>query len=274
MDKDINKELLEKCKQYADEMEKRVLSGKVLYDIMYDDVDRIVVTELDNGRYGYAVYDTQLDELRYVVEGDYLITDLTKRTDYKGQALKYSGAKSMIQRNMLGYFSEYIKDKGFEGFYISIQTDENCDINVEQQMGGYDSQDPVVILYASFAEKSFGYVAQASSYYDEKTGKPMYRLGLGSLKPDGTPDVEDLIKREIEAEKARRFLGQGRNVTREELIEIVGDSVKKAQSLFTPLFSSIGIPMYEGVEANNTLDVALKKLPNQIAEKNEPKKIS
>lgn len=271
MSENINIELLDKCKKYADDMEKRVLSGKIITDIMYDDRDRIVVTELDNGRFGYAVYDTYLDELRYIVEGDYLIKNLKKRTDYKGQALKYEGAKSMIQRNMLGYFSEYIKDQGFEGFYINVQTPEDCELNVEQQMGGYDPQDPVTILYASFAANKFAYVAQASSYVNEKTGKPMYRLCLGTLNPDGTPNTEEMIKREIEAENARRFFNQGYKVSRDELIKIIGDSVKEAQALFTPLFETMGLPMYEGVEPKNILDTTLKRIPNQIEEKEKPK---
>jgi len=271
MGENINIEFLNKCKKYADDMEKRVLSGKIITDIMYDDRDRIVVTDVGNGRFGYAVYDTYLDELRYIVEGDYLITNLKKRTDYKGQALKYEGAKSMIQRNMLGYFFEYIKDQGFEGFYINVQTPEDCELNVEQQMGGYDSQDPVTILYASFADKKFAYVAQASSYVSEKTGKPMYRLGLGTLNPDGTLNVDELIKNEIEAAKARRFFDYGYNVTRQELIDNVGYSIKEAQALFTPLFTAMGIPMYEGVEPKSILDETFKKIPKQLEKKEQPK---
>jgi hypothetical protein len=258
MEKDFNKEMLEHSKEYAEAMEKRILEGKVIADVIYKvDNSRILVTMTSTGRYGYVVYEEYRDEPVYFVEGDYLIEDLQKTTDYEGNALMYPGAKSMIEKNMVGMFSEYRKYPEFHDFYISVKAPKDSPIQVTQQMAGYSSQYPVTILGANFIANEFYYGALAQLYIDPKTGKQTIRIGTGFFTPEGLPDIEHSIKMEMEAQAYNPFFGQ-RPKRRYEVEEIIKKHTMQAQALLTPLYQALGLPMYEGVEYSPLLMEGLK----------------
>lgn len=260
MEKKYNEEMLRKCKESAEDMERRILAGEVIADEMYDSNTRILVTKTDNGRYGYAVFQNGSDKPHYLVEGDYLIKDLKKKTDYRGYALRYEGAKSMIQRNMLGYFTEYIKDPGFEGVYINVQAGENTTIDVTQQMAGYNPQDPVVLLYASFAEKIFAYAGLAQLFLNPETSKVTARIGLGRAKDDGTQDYDHAIKMEMESQQNRAFFGE-RPKTRTEVKKVILDQSQLAQELFYEMFNSLNLPMLPGINKSRLMELGLSGAP-------------
>ena len=62
MERDVNKEMLQHCLEYAKAMETRILSGEVIADVIYEvDKARIIVTRTETGRYGYAVIEEGKD---------------------------------------------------------------------------------------------------------------------------------------------------------------------------------------------------------------------
>ena len=256
---DKNKEMLEHSLAYAQEMEKRILSGEVIADVIYEvDKSRIIVTRTETGRYGYAIIEEGKDSPCYLVESDCLLQDLQKRTDLYGRALVYPGAKSMVEKNMVGMFSEYRKfGSQFHSFFISVKAPENGPLKVTQQMAGYIDQYPVTILGADFLTGEFYYAALAQLYIDPKTGTPTVRIGTGLLTPEGLPDVEHSIKMEMEAQAARRFFGE-RSLRRPEVEEVIKKHSMQAQALLSPMYEAIGLPMYEGVDYCPLLSDGLK----------------
>lgn len=239
---DINKEVAEQFQEQATQMERRILGGEVLKEATNSDGEKIVVTLTENGKYGYAVYEPYSDEPHYLVEGEVLLQDLDKRTASNGITLRYPGAKSMIQRNMVGLFSEYIKDPGFEGFYISCKSPESATLKVTQQMTGYYKEDPVQLFGVSFRDKTFSYAAEAQLYIDPQTGEPTLRVGMGGLNPDGSPDYETTVRMAREAEQAKRFFGE-RAMGNEELHGVIKNSIITAQSVFYQMYEGMGLPM-------------------------------
>ena len=258
---DKNKELLENSLAYARAMETRILTGKVIADVIYEITgDRILVTMTETGKYGYAVFENGAKEPVYLVEGDYLIEDLQKWTDYKGQTLLYPGAKSMIEKNMVGLVAEYKKYPGFHQFFITAKAPEGAQIESTQQMAGYNDQYPVSLLMADFDQQTISYGALAQLIARPEKGKMEIRIGMGGINPDGTPDVDMMIKMEMEAQQARRFFGE-RALNRSQVEEMIGQHTKQAQALLTPMYESLGLPMYEGVDYCPLLSEGLRGEP-------------
>lgn len=254
---DYNETMLRVCLGKAKEMESRILSGEVIADVIYEEDDsRILVTRTSNNKYGYAVYEEGKETPYYLVESDYLISDLQKRTDYYGHPLSYSGAKSMIEKNMIGIFYEYKKDPDFHDFNVSIKVPDDCPIEIKQMMAGYNPQYPVTLLCADFSTREFYYAALADIFLDPKSGDPIVELGVGFVKPDGTPDYDRSLKMEMEAQDMRPLYGLPRIAPREAQ-EIVGKQTMLAQSFLTPLYEAVGLPMLDGIEYCPLLEEAL-----------------
>ena len=131
-------------------------------------------------------------------------------------------------------------------------------IEVTQQMAGYNPQDPVSIVAANFHDKKFNYAAIVQVKYEEGK-KPVVKVGMGSLNPDGTPNTESIIENELEAEKARRAFG-GTPMSAEEITDQIKNAQVNAQSLFNGVYTSFGLPMYEGINANNLITDGLNGL--------------
>lgn len=257
MNEDYNETMLRNCLEKAEEMKSRILSGEVIADEIYQvDGSRILVTRTSSNKYGYAVFERDEEEPCYLVESDYLISDLQKRTDYYGHALAYSGAKSMVEKNMIGIFYEYKKYPDFHEFYVSIKVPNNCPIEIKQMMAGYNPQYPVTLLGADFITREFHYAALADIFLDPKSGVPIVQLGAGFVRPDGTPDYDRALRMEIEAQENRPLYGLPPIETREAQ-EIVGTQTILAQSFLTPLYEAVGLPMLEGIEYCPLLEEAL-----------------
>ena len=252
MEENKNIEIVENTRIIARELEARVLGGEVIRDYTNEDGERILVTKTSNGKYGYAVYEKDAFEPHYIVEGEVLLEDLNKKTAYNGNPLRYPGAKSMIQRNMVGMFAEYIKDRGYEGFYVSLQMPPQATMDVSQQMSGYVEDDPVSIFSASFHDYKVSYAAFAQIIRDEKTNRPTLRIGLGGLNADGTPDYETTLKVAKEAEDAKRFLGE-KAMDNSKIQEVAKESASRAQSVFYDEYTKLGLPMEEGIVPSNLL---------------------
>ena len=251
-----NEELVNMAKFAAQDMEERILGGEVIKDEIRDDGDRILVTKTSTGRYGYAVFSEGEDKPHYLVEGQVLLQDLNKHTAHNGVNLRYPGAKSMIQRNMVGQFAEYIKDPGFESFYIAIQMPKGATMNVSQQMSGYYSEDPVDIFGATFSDNKVWYASYAQLIPDSRTGKPTLRIGTVSLNPDGMPDYDTVMKNANDAEDVKRVFGE-RYMSEDELLLTAQKGVETAQSVFYNMYNEIGLPMNEGIMPCNLLTDAM-----------------
>ena len=223
-------EIVQNAKIGAKKLEERVIGGRVIKDFINDEGERILVTETIDGKYGYAVYKKNENSPHYIVEVDILLQDLNKKTAHNGVALRYPGAKSMIQRNMVGFFVEYIKDPGFESMYFSVQMPKNATINVSQQMSGYYGEDAVSIFSVDFRREKINYASYAQMLpgFD---GKPTIRIGMVGLNSDGMPDHETTIKIANDAELAKKFLGMS-SMKSELVEEITVRSAEAAQSLF------------------------------------------
>ena len=261
MGRDFNAMMIERTKEVAQKMEERILTGEVIADVVYEvDKSRILVTRTSNGRYGYAVFEEGKDKPCYLAESDYLIKDLQKKTDYEGRPLLYLGAKSMIEKNMVGVIYEYRKYPNYHDFYVTVKASQDSSINVTQQMAGYNPQYPVAILIADFISNEFYYGALAQVYNEPNEVKPTIRIGVGTLNPDGTPNVEKSIKMERESQEARKFFGE-RALGEKAVEEIIKRHSFQAQALLTPMYEAVGLPMYEGVEYCPLLAEGLKGEP-------------
>lgn len=247
MNKDFNQNILENSKNYVAEMEKRILEGEILADVHHEDHSRILVTMTSTGKYGYCVFRPYFDDDPiYFAESDYLIEDLQKKTDYEGRPLLYDNAKSVIEKNLVGVFTEYRKTYNYNDFSISVKAPSDAQIQVTQQMAGYDSQYPVVILHADFINNSFYYGALAELYIDPETQKQTIRIGVGTLTPEGLPDVDRSIKMEKESQANEAFFGK-KPLNNEEIENIIKKNTMQAQALLAPLYESVGLPMYDNV---------------------------
>jgi len=250
-------ELMANGRNLARETVIKIKTGEVIKDFIDDNGERIIVTLTDRGTYGYQVFLNDEEMPHYYVEGMYLIKDLNKKTDSLGKPLKYESAKSRIQRNMLGCFTEYILDRGYHSFYINHKSMPNGEIEVTQRMTGYDEGDPVVLAGWHFDTYEFSIVADAQMI--NLDNKSILRLGLGKVNDDGTIDYDLLHKNALEAEMAKRFLGE-KTIEPERLKELMLMATKDAQATIFGLYSTLGLPIIEGVEPNNLLAEDLKPL--------------
>lgn len=250
----------------AKAMEERIKSGKVIKDVTDNDGERTIVTETSLGTYGYQVFERGASEPHYYAEGYYLIDDLKKYTDSNGMALRYVSAKSRVQRNLVGYFFEYIKDDGFHSLYASYKADKNSNLNVSQRMSGYNSQDPVVLLGFQFDRKDVCVVSDAQV---TNTGdKTNIRIGVAGVMEDGTLDYEEVMKTARSAEMAKRFLGES-SMSEGKLSGVMTDSMLNAQSLLYDVYNNLGLPMSPNVTPNNLLADGIK--PMLLGENQERK---
>ncbi len=250
---DRNKEILEASKAAAEAMEKRILDGEPVGEpFINDGGEKIVVTITSENKYGYAVFRPGEDKPFYLVESQVLLHDLNKKTAHNGVALRYPGAKSMLQRNMVGLFTEYIKDPGFEGIYVSVQMPKNATMDVSQQMTGYYPEDAVTIFGATFHNEKVWFASYAQIIPNPKTGKPTLRIGTGGINPDGSPDYDTMIRMSQEAEMAKKFFGEP-YMDEERQKEVIEHAAKSAESIFYDMYEGFSLPRHEGVGRSNLL---------------------
>lgn len=243
-------EMLEQGYKAALEMVTRIQSGKIIKDVVDDKGERIVVTLTCAGTYGYQVFERLSKEPHYFAESFSLIDDLKKNTDHEGRGLRYTSAKSRVQRNLTGVFTEYILDRGYHSFYINLKFPKDSNLQVSQRMSGYDRQDPVVLLGCQFDRKTMTIVADAQQFVEN--GVSSIRLGLGAIKDDGTIDYNLQYKIALEAEMAKQFLGE-KTVDRETIAQLIIESSKNAQALFYDVYRGMDIPIIDGVVSDNLI---------------------
>ena len=265
MNNDVNLErkIINAAKEEAARLEARVLSSEVVRDYTTEKGERILVTKTRPDKYGYAVFQPEKDEPNYIIEGQVLLDDLEKTTAHNGVALRYPGAKSMLQRNMVGLFAEYIKDPGYESYYISVQMPANATMRITQQASGWYDEDAAILLsvnfndYARRTNTEFGgYAGMAQIIPHPETGEPTLRVGLMGLNPDGTPDYKTMLRVCKDAEAASRFLGMP-SMDESTLEEVLHVGMKNSQRIFGQMYEILGIPMMEGVEPCDLLNDAM-----------------
>lgn len=259
---DLGQSLIEKGQNQAKEMVERIKKGQVIEDITYDNGERLVVTitspiNAEIPMYGYQVFEPGAEEAHYYVEGMYLISDLYTNTDSNGVTLRYSGAKSLVQRNMLGLFNELILDKGFEAFYTSIKTAKDQDIQVQQRMAGAYESDPVTLLSYNFNTRKVNLVGHIECFEESKDGKivKVMRCGLDRVD-NGELNYDSGYKFALEAEQLTDIMndrGSFRADTVESLNKKYNEAIINAQSMLKPVYQNLGIPLIEGVEFDNAL---------------------
>lgn len=250
-------ELIGKTKNVTAEMVTRIKSGEVIMDVTDDEGERTIVTLTSNGTYGYQVYERFGDEPHYYAEGFKLIEDLKKNTDSDGRALRYTSAKSRVQRNLTGVFSEYILDKGFHSFYINQKFEKDSEVQVSQRMAGYNNQDPVVLFGAQFDTNELSISADAQII--PNGNKQTVYIGLGKVKEDGTIDYDLQFNMAMQAERAKRAFGE-ESMDSARLAEVLKESSMTAQSLLFDVYNTLGLPIMEGVEPNDLLTSQAKYL--------------
>ncbi len=251
----------------ANDMVKNISQGEIIKDVTDSNGERTIVTLTKKGTYGYQVFEAYDETPHYYAESYFLIDDLNKMTDSDGRALRYTSAKSRVQRNLVGVFSEYILDKGFHSFYINVKFPKESEIQVSQQMAGYDRQDPVVLLSASFDTNQFSIAANAQIIGIDD--KKYIRFGMGKVNDDGTIDYDLLYKMAKEAELAKRFLGES-SMGNKRLKEVIEDSVREAQALLYDVYKQFDLPILDGVEPNDKLFEQVKFLmPIDVYEVNK-----
>lgn len=251
------KQFLDYALASAKEMVEIISQGEVVKDEVDDQGERTIVTLTEKGTYGYQVFEAHCNTPHYYAESHFLLEDLNKTTDSDGRALRYTSAKSRVQRNLIGIFSEYILDEGFHSFYINVKFPLESEIQVCQQMAGYDRQDPVVLLSACFDTRRFSIAANAQIIGVDD--KKYIRFGMGRVNDDGTIDYDLLYKMAKEAEMAKRFLGES-SMSSTRLKEVIEDSVREAQSLLYSVYKQFDFPILEGVEPKSLLTDQLKVL--------------
>lgn len=253
-------EIFAYAKEHVESMVKLISDGQVIKDVVDSDGERIIVTLTERGTYGYQAVKAYETEPHYYAESTFLIEDLLKNTDSDGRGLRYISAKSRIQRNLVGVFSEYILDRGHHSFYVSQKSPKDSDIKISQRMTGYDRQDPVSIFCAHFDNKKL-FIAADAQYVESEYG-PTVRVGVCDIKEDGSLDYDQQLKMAKEAEMAKRFLGES-YMTNQKLNEVIEESNREAQALFFDVYKSLGIPMQPNVEPNYLLsDQAKAILPD------------
>ena len=272
MNNDLNGEIIDKnvknlyeydmlkvCKNAALEMQERVLFGTIIKDYTTEDGERILLTKTENNTDGYAVFEKgNRREPHYIVESHYYFDDFEKQTAHNGVGLRYDGAKSRIQRNMLGMFFEYIKDPGFEGLYASIQMPDQADVHVSQQMTGYYNEDPVTIMAAQFDRKEFSIAAFVQKIMDTQTGKPTLRIGLGGFDEKGAINHEQMLVDAKLAEGAKKFFGE-RAMGEERLKTVINDSMDLSQATFYRMYEQLGILVNPDIKPNNLIEDSLNR---------------
>lgn len=253
-------ELLAYAKESADEMVRIIQSGQVINDVIDDEGERTIVTLTERGTYGYQVFKAGSNLPHYYAEGFSLIDDLTKYTDSEGRTLRFNSAKSRVQRNLVGIFTEYILDRGFHSFYISQKCEKDSKIQVSQRMAGYDRQDPVTLFSAQFDRSELSIAADAQII--ETEDNHTIRIGVSEIHEDGTLNHDLRYKMALESEIAKKMFGES-YMSDERLAEVMEQSTRDAQSLLYNVYKTLGLPMLEGVEPNNLLmEQAMVLLPD------------
>ena len=250
-------ELLANAQRSANDMVERIRNGQVISDVIDDEGERIIVTLTDRGTYGYQVFERLETEPHYYAEGFTLISDLRKTTDSDGRALRYTSAKSRVQRNLTGMFMEYILDRGHEAYYINQKCAKDDNLQVAQRMAGYDRQDPVVLFGAKFRSKDL-YIAGDAQVIEEGN-RHTIRIGTVQIKDDGTINYDLQFKMAMEAEIAKKAFGES-SMQSERLATVLEQASMDAQSLLYPVYKGLGIPMMDGVEPNYLLFEQAKAL--------------
>lgn len=250
----------------ANEMVRNISQGEVIKDEVDDQGERIIVTMTEKGTYGYQVIEFGDTKPHYYAESHFLLEDLNKKTDSDGRALRYSSAKSRIQRNLIGIFSEYILDEGFHSYYINIKFPLESEVQVCQKMTGYDRQDPVVLLSASFDSRRFSIAADAQIIGVDN--HKYVRFGLGRVKDDGTIDYDLTYKMAKEGEMAKKFLGEP-SMSSARLKEVIEDSVREAQALLYSVYKRFDLPIMDGVVPNNMLTEQINMLLQEAQPNNK-----
>ena len=243
-------EIMDKGRELIKELKDRILNGKVVADVIYkDDNCRILVTETETGRYGYAVFEEDKDQPFYLVEADFLIDDLQKRTAYDGTALLYPGAKSMIEKNILGSFTEYFRDPWFESLNLSIKTPVNSSVDVKQRsvIVGEEKQYPTTLLSIDYKQDKVYLGCCADVFISPKTGKKTVSIGCATLDSNGSVNYNELIEDEKHEQRNRRFLGLP-YLNDYDIPKYIGYTIKYGQSLLLPMYKALGISLSEEVE--------------------------
>lgn len=238
------------CERIVKQIVERIKRGTVIKDVVDDSGERTIVTVLENGNFGYQVFQVGDTEPHYYAEGSVLIDDLNKYTDSDGRGLRYLSAKSRVQRNLTGTFLEYILDPGFHSFYISQKFTDKDEVRISQRMAGYEKQDAVSIFSCQFDRKEISVVADAQTFKDGD--KYNIRVGLGKVRDDGTIDYDLQMKMLLEAELAKKFLGES-HMTKERLNKVIKKANMDAQALYYGLYDTLNFPILEGVVPNDLL---------------------
>jgi len=231
-----------------DEMLERVKNGNVLKKIIskkdvYGD-QPVIITKTSIGTYGYQLFRPNENEPYYVAEANYYFDDIEKKTASNGEALMYPGAKSVIARNLLGQFCEYInEDFGYENFYFCFKSPEDAEIKLIQKMAGPYPQNAIILMAADLYQKTMGIPTWIQDYIDEK-GKRTFRIGISEDFDDNLViDDQPILAK---AKQIKKILGE--DLSNQELIEVVKEAINGAYKYMGGFLEKLGILLPEGQE--------------------------
>ena len=83
-------------------------------------------------------------------------------------------------------------------------------------------------------------------------GKAMLKFGMGSLNPDGTPNFDMMVKNEMESQMAGKMFGS-KPMDEKTVESVLYQAQCNAESLLFPMYKSLNLPMYEGIQPSNMI---------------------
>ena len=226
----------------------RIKSGEKIIEDTDNDNNRVVVTKNtvkdiegnDVTIYGYIVSRNILDE--YIpfcyFESTVLFTEFKKNTSYEGIPTIYTDAKGIIERNLTGRFTEYVKQgSNWDMYNVFYKNPDQNGVRITSSVHGFqDATDPVQLAYIDFINEEI-YIAAGAYAKGDKT----ISIDHGGIKKDGTVDYEQMygwLLDEILVENA--FSDKFKNLTIEEKKELAHTTIQQRQSFLSQIRDGIG----------------------------------
>lgn len=228
----MNKEeMLIKAKQAVNDQIERIESGEPIFTGTDNENNTVVVkknTVKDhNGNevvlFGYILYRYEREKPFCYFESTEYFTDFKKRTSNNGYVLGYTDAKAVIERNLTGQFTEYVREQTWDSYNVFYKSEKADAKSVTSSVHGFERKtDPTQLLYIDFYCKQINIAAGAHTV-DGKT----VSIDHANLKADGTPDYEEMYEWLLDEMRVERvFSDTYRGLSEEAMKAVASRAVK------------------------------------------------
>ncbi len=232
-------EMLDSARERIGRQIERTESGEVVCEKTSSEGEKVIVTKTmardENGNdtpvYGYRIFRPYMDKPFCYIESTELFTDFEKKTSVEGNPLPYTGYQSVIIRNLTGTFSEYVHDRNFDMYNVYFKSRPSDKVKMTSSVHGFmDETDPVQLIFIDFMSGEIYVAAGAHTNREQKVS-----IDHGGIKPDGSIDVDKMVKEVVSEMQAEEFLtGETRVLSRRQKEEKAKKIVEERMKAFEP----------------------------------------